>query len=192
MQETRSRAVRERVLDTALSIILEEGLEGLSMRKVGSQMGYTTGVVYYHFRDKQEILDALMDREGAVLQGTVQGALRPEASFRENLRSVYHAILSLVVKDAARYNMIVRLRHRHGEKDRPALLQMLTDMVLFGMASGELRQGDAEKVAFSVWSSFLGFHTVISQRTEITMAQADALFDAHFAMIMDGIGAEGS
>ena len=52
---------RERVLQTALGLVDRGGLESLSMRKLGQELGVEAMALYYHFADKDEIVDGVVD-----------------------------------------------------------------------------------------------------------------------------------
>src|SRR5271167_3727180 len=47
---------RRRVLETALAIIDEDGLEGLSIRRLAENLGVNGASLYHHFANKDEIL----------------------------------------------------------------------------------------------------------------------------------------
>ena len=113
-QQERSRLVREEILNAALAFALEEGFASMSIRKIAAKIGYSTGVIYYHFRDKQEIIDAIQEREGKDLRNTITSALQPDASAMDNLRAVYQQIMLLAFHNAHRYNLLVLQRHGRG------------------------------------------------------------------------------
>jgi AcrR family transcriptional regulator len=52
---------RERVLQTALKLADQGGLESLSMRKLGQDLGVEAMALYYHFASKDEVLDGIVD-----------------------------------------------------------------------------------------------------------------------------------
>ena len=52
---------RERVLAAALELADSEGLEALSMRRLGSALGVEAMSLYNHVRNKDEVLDGLVD-----------------------------------------------------------------------------------------------------------------------------------
>jgi AcrR family transcriptional regulator len=52
---------RELVLLTALRLADQGGLESLSMRKLGQELGVEAMAVYYHFDNKDEVLDGIVD-----------------------------------------------------------------------------------------------------------------------------------
>jgi AcrR family transcriptional regulator len=51
----------ERVLDTALRLADQGGLEALSMRKLGQALGVEAMALYYHFANKERVLDGIVD-----------------------------------------------------------------------------------------------------------------------------------
>jgi TetR/AcrR family tetracycline transcriptional repressor len=52
---------REDVLAGALELLDAEGLEGLTMRKLAAHLGVQAGGLYWHFKHKQALLDAIAD-----------------------------------------------------------------------------------------------------------------------------------
>jgi TetR/AcrR family tetracycline transcriptional repressor len=52
---------RDAIVRTALRLLEAEGPEGLSMRKVGAACGIRGPSLYWHFKNKDELLDELVD-----------------------------------------------------------------------------------------------------------------------------------
>ena len=52
---------RERVLQAALKLADQGGLEALSMRKLGQALGVEAMALYYHFANKERVLDGIVD-----------------------------------------------------------------------------------------------------------------------------------
>src|SRR4029078_6816327 len=62
MATTRRKPLsRERILDTALAIVDEDGIEALSMRKLGQSLGYEAMSLYNHVANKDDLLDGILD-----------------------------------------------------------------------------------------------------------------------------------
>ena len=57
----RAHLSRERVLDAALKLADAGGLESLSMRRLGHELGVEAMAIYYHFANKERILDGIVD-----------------------------------------------------------------------------------------------------------------------------------
>jgi TetR/AcrR family tetracycline transcriptional repressor len=51
----------ERIARAALELSDREGIEGLSMRRVAGKLGVTPMALYFHFRNKDELIDAVVD-----------------------------------------------------------------------------------------------------------------------------------
>lgn len=56
------RLSRERVLNAALDLVDREGLAGISMRKLGAELGVEAMTLYYYFPNKSAILDGLVEQ----------------------------------------------------------------------------------------------------------------------------------
>ena len=57
----RPRLTRERVLETAVARADAGGLEALSMRKLGQELGVEAMALYHHFANKDALVDAMVD-----------------------------------------------------------------------------------------------------------------------------------
>jgi len=63
-QERRERQrgeARRTILDAAGEIVMEEGAEAFSMRRLAARCGYTLPTIYHHFGDKQGLIAALLE-----------------------------------------------------------------------------------------------------------------------------------
>ena len=58
---TRSRLSRERVLQAAIDLADESGIEALSMRKLGDAVGVEAMSLYKHVANKDDLLDGMVD-----------------------------------------------------------------------------------------------------------------------------------
>jgi AcrR family transcriptional regulator len=53
---------RKLILDAALGILIEVGLEGFTMDRVAQDAGVAKGTLYLHFKDKDNILEETIDK----------------------------------------------------------------------------------------------------------------------------------
>jgi AcrR family transcriptional regulator len=60
-RDRRTSLSRETVARAALAVLDREGLDGLSMRRLAADLGVGTMTLYGYFRDKRELLDAVVD-----------------------------------------------------------------------------------------------------------------------------------
>ena len=61
-REPAARLNEETVVDAALALIAERGLDGLSMRALGEQLGVEAMSLYHWFASKDRLLDSVADR----------------------------------------------------------------------------------------------------------------------------------
>jgi AcrR family transcriptional regulator len=59
--ERRAPLTRERVLLTAVELADEGGIDAVSMRKLGQRLGVEAMAIYRHVRDKDDLLDGLIE-----------------------------------------------------------------------------------------------------------------------------------
>jgi AcrR family transcriptional regulator len=53
------RSTRERILDVALDLFVEQGYDKTSLREIAERMGFSKAALYYHFASKSDILMGL-------------------------------------------------------------------------------------------------------------------------------------
>ncbi len=55
-------ATRHRLLDAAEHLFLAQGVSGTSLQDIARDAGTTRGAVYWHFKDKADLFNAMMER----------------------------------------------------------------------------------------------------------------------------------
>lgn len=60
-EERRPSLDRATVVQTALELLKNVGLDGLTTRRLADELGVKSPALYWHFRSKQELLDAMAD-----------------------------------------------------------------------------------------------------------------------------------
>lgn len=62
MATTRRKPLsRKRILDTALALVDDEGIEALSMRRLGQSLGFEAMSLYNYVSNKDDLLDGILD-----------------------------------------------------------------------------------------------------------------------------------
>ena len=60
-RDRRRQLTRERVVEEALAVIAQDGVEALTMRGLAARLGVVPGAVYRHVRNKQQLQDLVLD-----------------------------------------------------------------------------------------------------------------------------------
>lgn len=112
-------ASRERILDAAAQVAGERGYEGTSINLVSKHSGLPASSIYWHFKDKDELIAAVIDRSfkgwaKALEQRQVlpENATRDEV-FHLNFRQNGRALAGF--PDFLRLGMMLILEHRPQE-----------------------------------------------------------------------------
>lgn len=100
MRKTKEEAekTRNKILKSALRVFLKNGYSKTSLSSIAENAGYTRGAVYWHFKDKSEILEVLIskfhDRFSSKQQDILKSSLDPMNKINEminiNLPLLYH------------------------------------------------------------------------------------------------------
>jgi AcrR family transcriptional regulator len=83
---------RERVLDAAMKLADGGGIEALSMRKLGQALGVEAMALYYHFANKERVLDGIVDLVFGEIDLPAAGA-EWKAAMRRRAISVRDALM---------------------------------------------------------------------------------------------------
>jgi TetR/AcrR family tetracycline transcriptional repressor len=187
-----------RVLDAAFAVLEAHGFAGLTIRRIAEVLGVKNPALYWHFRNKQEIVNGMASR---LLDRMVETVAGPEPTeWRDWLKLAAHGYRRtlLSVRDGAEVLSnanLSRSRHfaefergisflaQHGFSDRDAMLGMIT---VFDYALGVTYEhqadaritDDAPTPGAAVFTPLRGM-----DRREAR----DALFDGGLELILDGL-----
>ena len=81
-----ARISREQILGAALAIVDDHGLERLTMRRLGADLGVDPMTIYHHVPDKAALFDGITERVVAEVE-----IPSPSGDWRDDLRAVTHA-----------------------------------------------------------------------------------------------------
>ena len=84
----------DRLLDCVLQLLVADGYEGISIRRVATAAGVSIGAVQHHFPTKDALLAAAMDRVSQQFEERLERRLAPGAGPAEVLRAVADELLS--------------------------------------------------------------------------------------------------
>jgi AcrR family transcriptional regulator len=83
---------RTALLDAALALTREKGLEATTLQNVAERVGMTTGAIYGNFRNRDELFMALAVRQWA----PIKPQFTPGSSFAELMRAMAEAVLAAI------------------------------------------------------------------------------------------------
>ena len=146
-EEKQRGLTRERLVEAALELVNEDGLDGLSMRALADRLDVKASSLYWHVRDRRELLELLAE---SILEPV--RASRRGAGWRNNVLAAGSALGRRVVaqKDADRILLEVPEALRRSDVFRNVAAQL---------TSAGLQQPEAVDVA-----AMLLTHVILSDR----------------------------
>jgi len=90
---------RELILKAANEIVMLEGIDHLSIRKIASRIEYSPTIIYHYFKDKDDIISHLMNQGykkiTSALSSTLGRSVEPDIRLRELTRNYIDTALAM-------------------------------------------------------------------------------------------------
>lgn len=140
----------EQILSAARTLLIEQGYRGLSMREIAEAVNVSKAALYYHFKDKEQLLLAILD---AYLD-EMEALLTPLETADLPARQKVAALIEQILSQPAENRAIIRLSSQEMAQLSPPARQAfdqtyhrkfllkVQSILEDGMRSGELRKTD--------------------------------------------------
>lgn len=152
----------DRIRSCALELFARHGVAGTSLRMIAEELGVTKAAVYYHFRSKEEIVQAVLhpaivtfdellatvttlpaeQRAAALVDGLARQAVTHRQLYAVVLKDVAAAALSAGRPDHARTFQRLRDTLAGPDADGPALVRV--SIFLTGLVGPAVEEGVAD------------------------------------------------
>jgi len=202
-------SVKKTILDSALSILSEEGYGALTMRKIAARTGMTAANIYNYFHNKDDIYLELVIQGFGILHGSLSGAVKAPGTPVERMRAIMDAYYDFSREYGQHYDIMFTLPTPKfndfvgtdlEEKARvemdlsDGIVAMLTDAVgeIFRGADGISRDEAAARM-IEAWTLIHGLVSLGKSRVlQYVAADVDAMYrrmrDEMLALIGNALG----
>jgi AcrR family transcriptional regulator len=161
-RETREDA-RRSILAAAESLLVEDGYERFSMRRLAHRCGYTAPTIYHYFGDKRRLIDAVLeDGFGRILDRLRE--VRRSGDPAEDLRAQLDAFVRFSLENPTHYRLL-SLPRPDGAPPSPSeqtAREQLESPLTALLREQRLRASSVEQAVQCLW---VVLHGVISLRT---------------------------
>ena len=102
MKRTKSEAeeTRRRLLEAGLEVFIERGFDRASLEEIAQKVDMTRGAVYWHFKDKQALLEELVEQKLRSTQEQIEKLLTDdEIPPLQKITSFMKTLLHLLAED---------------------------------------------------------------------------------------------
>ncbi len=92
-------ATRHRLLDAAELLFQAQGVSQTSLQQIALQAGATRGAIYWHFKDKADLFNAMMERVKLPLEAALQKSAAADKEPLDAVERMLIAALELMTTD---------------------------------------------------------------------------------------------
>lgn len=198
---TRARREREKqdmrvaILEAATKIIIKEGYEKLSMRKIADAIEYTPTTLYNYYEDKAEIIDGISRELYIKIVSAIKVILRDNKSLPidKQLELSFKVFIYTMTDNAEMGKAVMRSGTRAifgpDEKSNPDSddgILMLHALLHDGQEQSVFRKLD-ENVSWMLISALLGFSMNAIENQLYLNECWDSLVDTYVEILTNGI-----
>lgn len=130
MRKTKTEALktRQQLLDAALEVFWREGVTRASLQQIAAEAGVTRGALYWHFKNKEDLFDALFEQKYSHFhQRLNENALHESRDVLEYLRQSLLELFSLLEQDHSQQKFCQVM---HLKCERTAANQTITEAAM--------------------------------------------------------------
>ncbi|KZY30823.1 hypothetical protein A3749_05465 [Oleiphilus sp. HI0078] len=99
--------LRNKLISISLEMLQENGMPGLSLRKLAERAGVSRSAPYHHFKDKNDLLAAVAEQGFEVLTEQLSSAIsRTDLSMQERLELTIQCYLSFAMENDTQYELM--------------------------------------------------------------------------------------
>jgi AcrR family transcriptional regulator len=188
--------LRRAVIDTALQIIAEQGIESLTLREIAQRIGVSRMAPYRHFENKAVLLVALAEEGFQSLFVHTQAALaQSPPDLLVKLQAVCVAYILYAVDNPVHYRVMfdssLSNRKIHPSLYAAALQSFNCLMTIITECQQHklIRSGDAQELAQIHWSLLHGLSMLYIDRQFATMgcAPIEELANSALKSLIEGV-----
>jgi AcrR family transcriptional regulator len=169
-RERERTETREKILEAARSLFIEQGYEGVSMRQIADRIEYSPTAIYLHFADKEELFNEVCHEDFRQLAHSMAGLAQVPDPV-ERLKRIGSAYIEFGLENPNHYRSMFMTPHPAIPPSEAELMdkgnpeedayELLRATVHEALKAGAFRDhlSDVDLIAQTLWA---GVHGVVS------------------------------
>jgi AcrR family transcriptional regulator len=150
--------LRQQILSTAKTLLIKHGYHGLSMRQIAEAVGVSKAALYYHFKDKEELLLAILVDYLEEIEAVIDEAQAEGGDSRQQVFLLIKGVLSQPVEQRALIRLSsqemaqlsVPARAAFNRAYHEKFIDKIRGLLSAGMDKGELRSIDPDVATWTL------------------------------------------
>lgn len=196
-QLRKQEEIRNIILEAARDIITQEGIKGLSIRKITNAIEYSPAIIYHYFKDKNEIIETIVEEGYKRILNSLTTVDRNEKQPEKEIKEVFCNYIKAALDNKDEY-MAIMLNDDPIIKQKTTILEksiskrsrtmgILSEAIKRGIDQGRFAECDEELTAQIMWTSAFGLIIKLMIEKDIPEEQIDDLIETHFRILFYGI-----
>ncbi|OIK25734.1 TetR/AcrR family transcriptional regulator [Streptomyces malaysiense] len=183
--------LRAALLRSAERTLREKGAGALSLRELARDIGVSHAAPGRHFKDKQALLDALAMEGYERLDSALAEAYGAGPGFERRMTEIARAYLGFAVEHPELLELMFARKHRPDGSARfgaavDRTFGSLTRLFADAQASGEIVDGDPERIALAAAANLHGLAALIAA-CALDADETVAGLDEHVHLLLYGL-----
>ncbi|MCM3038395.1 TetR/AcrR family transcriptional regulator [Paenibacillus motobuensis] len=165
---------RNEILDAANELFAQKGFDGTSTNDILEKVGIARGTLYYHFKSKEDIMDALIERYSVRLIGAAQEIATDKSI--PVVERIIRVIMALNISDGSTQEIM-----EHIHKPQNALMHQKIQKVLINGVTPILADIIREGITQGLFNTPFPYECM-----EMVMIYANTIFDDDMVPMTNG------
>lgn len=188
---------RELIINAARSIVKEEGLGSLSIRKIAAMIDYSPAIIYHYFKDKDEIINTLMKANYGKIVDVLSSADLKDEKPQDRIKCLLKKYIEWALDIPEEYKTILLsssdeiLQHTstlfEGASVKRQALSILAKDIKAIYSDKNIDDREIELTTQIIWTSTFGLIIRLIVEKDIPEKQKQALIEHYINFIIDGI-----
>jgi AcrR family transcriptional regulator len=191
--------LRQQILDAARDLLVREGYEKLSMRRVAARIDYSPTAIYLHFKDKQDLVSSLCDETFARLIRELETLPDEYPDPVARLRKGLERYIAFGLKHPEHYlpTFVLPLSDHAADSTRKEemssgsngmrALGFLRECIADGVKARKLRKVDPEIAARAAWAGIHGITSLLIVHDAFPWGDRQAVAAGVVDLLVEGL-----
>lgn len=180
MANGNSTAIKDTILKAAQEVFSKYGYKKTTLEDIAQYIGKGKSALYYYFKSKQEIFEAVLAYEIAQMGDALFSAVESEKSPQQKLRryiikrmELYHQLANFYGAIQQEYvenlSVIEKIREQYDKLE----LQLISDIIRKGVEEGKFKNRNIPLTANAIIIAMKGFEYGFSKETDLKKIEDD-------------------
>ena len=156
-------ATKKRILDAAEKLFIRRGYDGVSVNDVAVESRVAKALVFYYFKNKQELFDTVLESYYAAQREALMGAIGRGESLRDSIHAGIDAYLDFIQENPG-FPRLIQREICSGSRNIEKIMEYMQPLYQWGLSVfGAILPADgpmsAKHLFISIYGMIINYYT---------------------------------